>query len=57
MLVGLEHYVSGGGGSESAGIGTGKNGFCGWVTIENGSVDARGATGIGSGSIEGLFKA
>jgi hypothetical protein len=37
------------GGDNSAGIGTSGNGTCGWVTILNGSIDSRGATGIGTG--------
>jgi hypothetical protein len=37
------------GGSNTAGIGTGGNGMCGFVTIWNGSVDSLGGTGIGSG--------
>jgi hypothetical protein len=38
------------GGSDSAGIGSKKNGICSSILLENGSVKAIGGTGIGSGN-------
>jgi hypothetical protein len=37
------------GGTGSAGIGTGGNGTCGWMSIQNGSIDSVRGSGIGAG--------